>query len=317
MMKNKIYIDMNGRLGNQFFQYAFARLFMISNNYECIIDFWNVERRGKELNSTKSFVDCLKYFNVVPYHTINETGFCVKKYGSLKQKMLLHFYYFFRKVNRFFPKSYLLRKYQYIMQKNGIYKEDECNIFFFKKYKQSLFIRGYFENPTLFLPIRDTLLNELSPKFPRLTKNAKLYSIIDNCESVCVSIRYWDEIQDDLTLLKSREVCTKDYYYKAIDKMRILHPKSVFIIFSNDINHVKKNYHFPCKVYFENGDDPIYEKLRLMYSCKHFIISTSTFSWWAQYLSQNVNKTVISPNKWYADAQKTYLIDEKWIKIPV
>ena len=54
-----------------------------------------------------------------------------------------------------------------------------------------------------------------------------------------------------------------------------------------------------------------------MYSCKHFIISNSSFSWWAQYLSRNEQKVVVSPNRWYRKGCVTTLIDEKFLTIEV
>ena len=51
-----------------------------------------------------------------------------------------------------------------------------------------------------------------------------------------------------------------------------------------------------------------------MSACKHFVISNSTFSWWAQYLSRNQDKVVVAPSRWRNGSytQDIYL-DSGWL----
>ena len=105
----------------------------------------------------------------------------------------------------------------------------------------------------------------------------------------------------DFLLEKFRKqfyICTPEYFEKAIDEIdkRVEEPQ--FVVFSDDVDWCKKNMKFPKETVFESGNDPIWEKIRLMYSCKNFIISNSTFSWWAQFLSRNQKKVVIAPKEW-------------------
>ena len=92
----------------------------------------------------------------------------------------------------------------------------------------------------------------------------------------------------------------------------------LFVVFSDDIEWVKENMDFGASAIYEDGTDPLYEKIRLMSSCKHFIISNSTFSWWVQYLSTNKKKIVIAPKKWKniaykKDTGKLDIYEDFWI----
>jgi len=112
-------------------------------------------------------------------------------------------------------------------------------------------------------------------------------------------------------------VCTLDYYRRAIDVIKKKVESPTFFVFSNDIEWVRENISIPgYDVFYESGNNPVWETFRLMYSCKHFIISNSTFHWWAQYCSRNTNKVVVCPDKWFSNPQwPSYLIEQSFITV--
>ncbi|MFW9881710.1 MAG: alpha-1,2-fucosyltransferase, partial [Candidatus Thorarchaeota archaeon] len=93
-----------------------------------------------------------------------------------------------------------------------------------------------------------------------------------------------------------------DYYKNSIsyfeekfglDKIR-------FIVISSNSNWSKDfmKKEFPkYKVTFPSEKD--YLELYIMSICKHQIIASSTFSWWAAYLNENPEKIVIAPKNWH------------------
>lgn len=285
-----------GRFGNQFLIYALARALRYERGDvdSFMFDFDAVN----SYSYTDGFEDILRYFNVVDYTTIS--GNMLLRYGSRKQiwEMIKH------KIFRNNDKDELLNlgiyyNYHSFPLKKSLYK--------------NLFTIGICENPDCFQSIRHLLLKEFTPKYERLVKNKELYNVIESTESVCVTIRRGDYVtnfKNDFFL------CDVDYFLEGIKRISQEVKNPTFIFFSDDITWVKENIKIDSPCYYESGDDPVWEKIRLMYSCKHFIISNSTFSWCAQYLCRNPNKVVISPDRWFPRSMKAHpLISSSFITI--
>jgi len=309
-----IYLEVTGRCGNQLFQYAFARkLSLVNDNQPIHINFYNVER-WRLKTKDDSFSDQLRFLNTKEYTSSLDKSNWLNESASKRQISIYNLYQLIRKIAYRTRCKSLYRFGLHLLNRSGIYREDESSHNIIARTKESdLFAKGYFENAHYFDDIRDILLEEFTPKFPIQEKNKSLYDIMENRESVCVSFRRWSEVSEEVS--KERDICNKAYYEKAIEKMHQIYPDAVFIVFSNDVEWVKNNFEFKYETIFEDGTDEVWEKLRLMYSCKHFIMATSTFTWWAQYLSRNPQKVVISPDRWYNDVNKEcYLIQEDWIK---
>lgn len=287
-----------GRLGNQMFQYAAVRAFQekYRPNEDILLDFSEVYSRDSE--SYREELSCFK-LKKVKYGKMKLTfNQRILNLGLNGIKFLVLIFNKITKKNYFNQNLYKIEsKVQSILNYWGIYSFRLGYYEFKNSKKNNLCFFGTFESPKYFDHIKSQLQEEFTPKFGILHKNISLYKKIDETNSVCVTIRRGDFVSN-LEYKKNLYVCTPEYFKKAIKviQKRVINP--TFFIFSDDIDWVKKNMEFPPNSYFETGDDPVWEKLRLMYSCKHFIISNSTFSWWAQYLSKNDEKVVVAPSRW-------------------
>jgi hypothetical protein len=76
------------------------------------------------------------------------------------------------------------------------------------------------------------------------------------------------------------------------------HPDAVFHVFSDDPqwcrNELKPEY--PTR-FMDTSRIPAAD-LTVMSHCRHFIISNSTFGWWAAWLGESADKIVIAPAQW-------------------
>ena len=311
-----------GRLGNQMFQYATVRAFQLKyrTNDQILLDFSEVYDKDNV-----GYKEELSDFNISPIikgrikmtlkqKTLNNYLNFVKFYNAARDKFNYSVEYN-RKLYKF------ENKIEEKLNKSGLYSF-RLGFYNFRDYgvKNTVFY-GTFESPKYFDDIKEVLQKEFTPKYGLLEKNKKLYNQILETNSVCITIRRGDFVSDP-HFKKNLYVCDEKYFETAINLIKKKINNPTFFVFSDDVEWCKKNMKFPKQTYFETGDDPTWEKLRLMYSCKHFIISNSTFSWWAQYLSTNESKIVIAPSRWgnlsyKGENVQTDIYEDDWILVDV
>ena len=305
-----------GRLGNQMFQYAYCKAIKETVGGSLAFSFDKVYHQKDADGNTGGFEDSLQYFNVDNYEIFKgDINSCFSKDFQRFLYRSLHY------IKRRWFKDY---SWRLLFSRIGLYYYNDNSNDFQKDIKyirkkalfpKCVFCYDFLEEPERFNSIRPILLNDFTPKFSPLESNKELYKIINNSNSVCVSIRRGDFLNPKYS--NTFYICDETYIKKAIEKAQQLINDPVFIFFSDDIEWVKNHIKLSFPSYYESGHDPIWEKMRLMYSCKHFIISNSTFSWWAQYLSRNTSKIVISPDHWTNDPQRDplHLISDNFVTI--
>jgi len=145
--------------------------------------------------------------------------------------------------------------------------------------------------------------------------SSKYLERIKNENSISIHVRRGDYISVQ-NLNKFGNICTLNYYHKAIKLIIDKITNLAFYVFSDDINWVKENLNIPNPTYVEhNTDENSWQDMYLMSQCKHHIIANSTFSWWGAWLGENKNKIVITPDRFYSIIETPDFFPEEWIQI--
>lgn len=302
-----VILNITGACGNQFFQYAFARMIQESTNSKLVINYKYVCNMDGLWEGSDNL---LSHFNTTDYtYTIddkfNSKLFILKVIGKLRQ--IFHLYELQKKSFLFI--DFLSRWLPYI----GIYYYGSAYKNFPISNCRTIIVQGYFESPKYFHKIDGIIKKELTPKHPLLDKNQFLYDKITETESVCITIKRQDIENKNISDIYTYDI---SYFYTGIKYIKKQVTNPVFFVFSDNIEWCRKNLTLEGEYYFETDRNPVWEKIRLMSACKHFIIHNSTFSWWAQHLSPNKDKIVLAPVKWLQrDDQPIDIYEDNWLYI--
>lgn len=268
-----IIVRLRGGLGNQLFQYAAA--YSLAAN------------KGVDLKSD------LYTYTKHPYRKYELHHFNVTLTEATRDE-----------VHRFTGSNFIAR---YLNKKNNYFNCPEVfaqpHYHFYDDFFSlpvPIYLSGYWQSEKYFVHIADALRKKFTPSKPLDQRNADLISAVGSSDSVAVHIRRTDYTgtQKGLSFFQPMGL---DYYqraFEAIDK-KISNPR--YYIFSDDITWSRQQLtHLKDAVFVDhNTGADSFKDLLVMSACRNQVIANSTFSWWAAWLNDFENKTVIAPQTWF------------------
>jgi hypothetical protein len=295
-----IYVDVKGNLGNQMFEYAFARKIQEKTGQKICMNTYFLNKYKPEYSCTLN--DFILNKNNVIFDDKVPLPWFVNTYSGIV-----------RVLKGLFP-----MQFYNIMKNFGVFiwMKNTYVTFPLEKKHINYYIAGYWQSLEYFSDIDSIIRDEFLPKYPVRSENIDLLRKIESTESICVTIRRGDYVTNE-KYRREFFLCDTEFFLEGVKQIKEEIPDSVIFIFSDDIQWVRENVAFEGEIYYESGTDPVWEKMRLMSSCKHFVISNSSFSWWAQHLSKSINKIVYAPSKWYPDGRVCDIYEKNWRYIKV
>ena len=271
-MLKKLYVCLFGGLGNQLFQYAYARNLQIKYKLNLVID--------NKIGFLFDFRDKRK--------------FELKKVSKKISKKIIFFFLYYK----IYKKIFRYKKKIFTIFNKKLFDETNCKSFKkeFLKFKKNhiLYLHGFFQSEKYFIENKHIIIKEIMPRRSRNKLFSNLISKMNNQKSVAICIRLFNELSS-VDLKKIGGKLNSDFYIKSIRFFRRKIKKPHFYIFTNNENNEiskllhkmkinKSDYTFVTP---QRGFKNSYDTLWLLSFFKFQLISNSTFYWWGAYFAKH------------------------------
>jgi Glycosyl transferase family 11 len=268
---------LRGGLGNQLFQYAFARILAERHQTQLYLDktfYLKHDHRNYELNNFKIKVNGLLCFDA-----FGETEVIARRHGI-----------------------------PLCVVDYGQHSIDEITAL-----GPDIVLSGEWSSRNAYLfEEHNKLLIQQEIQLNGAMGHDRVRALIEQSENpVCVQVRRGDYD----VLLDTYRLLAEEYYDIAFDFIEKTVCSPEFFVFSDDIELIKHSLRFRSKVTYVNNVSPTHD-LALSRQCKHFVCANSTFSWWSAYLGEKYNSMVIFPMEYYTkkELQEWYESSSEYLR---
>lgn len=271
-----IVIKIQGGLGNQMFQYAYARNLGIETNQPFILDAIALE--NGEGSTPRRYT--LHVFNIQPrLATPQESAHFLATYHIIKEPAVVSIPQMTREASR------------------------------------DAYYDGYWQSEHYFSKHAEKIRADFTLKNP-LSAHASLFaSDMKKGQSIAIHVRRGDNVTNKKSA-HIFGVCGVDYYTRAVAHIAKNQDVELYIISDDIAWCKKELVFPWKTTYISEYGLPDFEELFLITCAKHVIIPNSSFGWWGAWLNPHKDKIVIAPKKWFLNVvtEKEGLVPETWLR---
>lgn len=274
-------VKLQGGLGNQMFQYVFAKALEKNTGEKVLFDRRIYDKRK-----------CFRPYMLDIFNT--SVTFANRREINRCQQMPRISLPFFKKKKVKFQEKLINQFCPELLEVTG-----------------DAYYSGYFQSLKYFEGIEEEIRHDFT--FTEVTDSRllDLKKYIESIKSpVFISVRYGRDYAD-LDWL-----CSPSYYAQATEYIKQLIPDAHFIAIADEkdkIDIALKDVAYPYEIMSSplEGFD-----IFLLSSFKHAILSNSSYAWWGAWLIDNPDKIICSPDPWLSLEEKVELINPKWKIFP-
>ena len=274
-MEGTIVVKLQGGLGNQLFQYAYAkRMQLLFPDKQLVMDTsYYLKEHIRSLELQKLSID--------------EAVIWSKK----KRRLFDLLYIVFRAEKSLKDRNGKRLASWPLAEKAGYYfNYSKSDYWTPRKNLKNIHLAGYFQNEEQIRPIREHLQQAVVPKNGLGKRAAGYLEDIRNSDAIGISIRAGQDYID-----MGWQVCSREYYLVGLEKILQGQKGRKILVFSDCTNRIREEDWFAgYDIIYIEGCDSV-EGLYLLTQCKDFVIANSTFAWWGAYLAENAGKQIIAP----------------------
>ena len=294
--KTMIIIKLHGGLGNQLFQYAFAKALAKRLNTNFCLDISFFEHQNPVALLLRNYA--LNFFAAtMPIATKADIQAVCGSFSGWYVSPNLTDTRLRKQLSRAIGLPHYVAEphfeYADLLPKNNAYYE------------------GYWQSERYFKTIESELRADLQFREPLEPAANAWLKQIQNSNSVCLHVR-----RGDYLALSNYVVLAPNYYQKAVQLLQNQTESPAIFVFSDDLAWCHQNLRFAVPTVFIPNFVNLRSEFELMCRCQHHITANSSLSWWAAWLNPNPEKMVIAPETWFNDGRNsTDLLPANWIKL--